>query len=283
MYKFIFKNSDQAEILLGPKPYFVESIEGFDGAPVDLQMQKAPYQDGETLIDQVFEPRDLTINLTIFGESKKNVYENRRRLLKYLNPKLGIGTLTWYREDGEFAIGSVRDELTFLNTDIGFYWQKATLELRAPDPSFYNPSEVELVLASFTGGFELPFSFPIQFGTVGKELTINNEGDINAPIFVSMKGPLKTPVLENITTGEKITVTKDILSGETLEINTAFGQKSVTIVEADGTRSNAFHYVSPDSDLWQLIPGENLVTYAATEESGDAAVTLTFFHRYEAI
>lgn len=211
------------------------------------------------------------------------VYENRRKLLRFFNPKLGKGRLKWTRVDGEFAIKAVRDELSFVNDDSWYYWQKAILELHAPDPAFFDPSEASWVLASFTGGFELPFSFPLQFGTIGQNLTLENKGDLPSPVVIHFRGPLKNPVLENITTGEEISIVHEIPSDETLIINTAFGQKSVEVEKPDGSRSNAFHYVSLDSTFWQLVPGENDVSYAATEESGNAAVTLSFYHRYEGV
>ena len=127
------------------------------------------------------------------------------------------------------------------------------------------------------------FSFPLSFGTVGQTLDIENYGDLESPVFIRMIGPLKNPVLENVTTGQRISITREILEGESLEINTAFGKKSVTIIDSNNNRSNAFHYVSPDSEFWQIVPGLNTVSYAATEESSSSAVTISFYHRYAGV
>jgi hypothetical protein len=283
MYNFIWKAGNGESMSLGSRPFLVQSIGGFGGSPVILQTMKAPFQDGQTLVDQLLDSRDISLTLTIFGADKQDVYEKRRKLSRLFNPKLGEGTLTWQREDANYSIKVVPDVSSpeFPGGDgVGTTYQKVLLYLKAPDPALFDPNEEHWTLASFVGGITFPFSFPVSFGTVGQTLTIENKGDINTPVFISFKGPLRNPVLENKTTGKKISITRELFAGETLEVNTAFGQKSVQIVNADGTRSNAFHYVSPDSEFWNLIPGDNEVSYAATEESGDSAVNLFFYHRY---
>jgi hypothetical protein len=286
MYNFTWKAGNGESMSLGSGPFLVQSIEGFGGSPVILQMNKAPFQDGQTPVDQVLEPRDMTLTMTILGSNQQDVYEKRRKLTRLFNSKLGKGILTWQRVDANYTIKAVPDASSpvFPSGDgVGNTFQKALLYLKAPDPAFYDPTQEHWTLASFVGGLSFPFSFPISFGTVGQTLTLENKGDLDSPVIITFQGPLKNPVLENKTTGKKISVTRELFAGETLEVNTAFGQKSVQIINADGTRSNAFHYVSPDSEFWNLIPGDNEVSYAATEESGDSAVNLFFYHRYAGV
>lgn len=259
---------------------YLQSIEGVGGAPSTIQTQKAPYQDGSTLIDQVLEERDIPILLGIRGLNREELFSKRRILIRLFNPKLGVGTLRLEIGTNSYEIKGTPDggpEFPYSKSRTN---QPALINIRAPDPNWYNPKTEKRTLASFVGGFSFPFSFPLSFGEVGDFLEVENKGDVDTPVFVVFKGPLKNPVLENKTTGQKITVTQEIPAGESLEINTAFGKKSVFRVLADGSRVSAFNWVDPKSKLWQLIPGVNEISYSATDEAGNAAASISFNHRY---
>lgn len=283
MHKLKWIAGNKESISLGSFPFIVQSKDGFGGPPVSLQLSKAPFQDGSTLIDQLLEPRDLTISMMIIANSNQSLQEHRRRLARLFNPKLGIGTLIWEINGLRYAIDAVSESNSPsfpAGEGAGRNYQQAIIYLKAPNPAWYDPNVNTLTLASYVGGLSFPFKFPIKLGTVGDYLSVDNIGDLNTPVFISFKGPLVNPVLENLTTGEKIIITQSLPAGERLEINTAFGKKTVIRVDANGNKHNAFHWVHPSSKLWQLIPGHNELTYNATEEAGDAAVTISYYHRF---
>ena len=131
--------------------------------------------------------------------------------------------------------------------------------------------------------FQFPFAFPISFGTVGQDTTIDNTGHLKTPILITMTGPLENPIFTNDTTGDIISLTGagglTLLVGETLVINT--NPASPTVQITDGvTTTNAYKYLSADSVLWQLELGENDVSYVATAQSGAASVTISYKKRY---
>jgi len=283
--KVYFTNSRGETILIDGhvKPLLLTHIEGTGGAPVEVQMQKAPYQDGETYIDSLLGPRYLDIEGMIWATTPGAIMDRRQRLNRVFNPKLGIGRLRLELGGWAYEIDAAVDSSVAFPSRTKGPIQTFALSLVCPDPAWRNPDEETWTLASFVGGFSFPFSFPLSFGSVGQELDIENKGDMDSPVLIRMTGPLTNPELENVTTGQRISITREIRAGETLEINTAFGQKSVTIIDANGNRSNGFHYVSPASEFWSLVPGLNTVTYAATEESGNSSVTLSFYHRYSGV
>ncbi len=126
--------------LRGSDGYKVQVMDGFGGAPVAIQTTKAPYQDGETLVDQLLEPRILTLELMLVGD---DVHARRRLLVSLFNPKLGTGTLSWERDGQTFAIHAVADG----GPEFPSRWgqtstpclQAAIIHLRAPDPMWYDP------------------------------------------------------------------------------------------------------------------------------------------------
>lgn len=283
--KLYFTNSQGESVLIdgSTPPLLLSKIEGIGGAPAEIQTQSAPYQDGSTYIDVVLGPRHLDVEGMIWSLRSDEIMDRRQKLVRVLNPKFGVGTLRIEIGDTVREIDAIADSSPVFPDRGSAPIQRFTVSFVCPDPAWRNPSEEVWTLASFVGGISFPISFPLSFGTVGQELDIEHRGDLETPVFIRMIGPLKNPVLENETTGERITITQELEAGEVLEINTAFGQKSVTIIDTVGNRSNGFHYVSPDSVFWQMIPGVNRISYAATEESSSSAVTLSFFHRFSGV
>ncbi|MEY9096290.1 phage tail family protein [Paenibacillus sp. RC84] len=280
MRRIIFTNAAGDSILLGNStPYMITKLEGTGAVQSNIQMLKSPFQDGATFIGTTLEHREITIEAAIVP--KEDVAERRRKLIQILNPKLGTGILRHENEAGTLDIKAIADQSpVFPDRQQKGIYQRFLINFVCPDPAWYDPKKERIKLASFVGGFNFPFRFPINFGRVGQFLKIQNKGDLDTPVFITFAGPLRNPVLENRTIGKKIIIKQDIPEGERLEINTAFGQKSVVRIQANGNRSNAFHWVSPESQFWQLIPGVNEISYASTEEAENAAVTLEFFHRY---
>jgi hypothetical protein len=278
----VFTNARGEKVYIGTsKPFILQLFDTSTG--VIIQTQKAPFQDGQTYIDSLLEPRSISATVAIVTNTDEEVFEKRQFLSRVFNPKLGPGTLRYEYPGGAREVRAVADTPPIFpsgkeNKSTGY--QRALVNLLCPDPLWFDPSVELLTMASFIGGMSFPMSFPLSLGTVGQTLFVENKGDIKTPIFLTFKGPLKNPILENKTTGETLKISQTIPVGERLEINTAFGQKSVRRIDSSGNSTNAFHWVSPDSVLWQLVPGENELSYKATEEASDSAVTVTFYHRF---
>lgn len=260
------------------------SWSGFGDIPVTHQLSKAPYQDGKTYIDTLYEPRRITIEFTITGENRQEIFSRRLNIHRYFNPKLGMGTLEWEQEDGtKYHIDCIPQEIIFADGEgQGQTYQKTIIQFIAPNPFWYDPTEIEKILVGFSGGLSFPFSFPISFGTVTSQITVTNSGNVNTPVVINFYGEVHDPVLQNLTTEEEIRVVKNIADGDVLIINTAFGQKSVRILSG-GSYSDAFEYVDPDSVFWQLIPGDNEVKYTTTFEGENSYCQLLYYNRYSGV
>ena len=257
---------------------------GFGDMPVITQLSKAPYQDGETFIDTLYDKRILTVEFAITGSTRQQVFNRRLLVNRYFNPKLGLGKLIWQQEDGTiYHIDCIVSDLKFPDGEgQSQSHQMVIIQFIAPNPFWYDPNILTSYLVGFAGGLSFPFSFPINFGTVGTQITINNAGNVDTPILITFSGEITDPVITNNTTGESLTIVKTINDGDTLIINTAFGSKSVRILSG-GVYSNAFEYVDPDSKFWQLVPGENDISYSATSEGANAKGQLQYYQRYSGV
>ena len=279
MYEFIFKNAMDDEIYIAKNtPFTLEMVSGISNVGSVNQNESSPFQDGSTYIDTLLTSRFISFIVQI----RSDLETNRRKAIQILNPKLGEGTLTFTKNGVSRNLTCVVSEMVDLlesHQNRRPTMQRFTFSIEANQPYWEGAME-EWILAGFTGGFEFPFSFPFSLGEVGTSITLNNDGDAIAPLFIELNGPLTNPTLTNETTGDYLSLTQALLTNEVLEINTAFGKKTVVLIDADGVRSNGFGYLDPESELFGLAIGDNTLSYVAEVQPDDTAVTLWFKKRY---
>jgi len=263
--------------------YILKSWWGFGELPVDIQSSKAPYQDGRTYIDTIADSRDFGFDFTIIGATRQEVFNRRLLITSHFNPKLGPGTLEWQQDDGTIYHIDCISKLSFPSGDgQSANHQTVIVQLFAPNPFWYNPTQQEKIMVGFEGGLSFPFSFPFGLGSVGTQIDVLNTGDVDTPIMVYFYGEIVNPKIQNLTTDEEISVIRTIADGDILIINTAFGEKSAMVLSG-GEYINAFEYVDPDSVFWKLAPGINTVKYTASSEGANARCRLYYYHRYSGV
>ncbi len=259
---------------------------GFGDMPVSNQLSGAPYQDGKTLIDTIYNERYLTIPFAIIGTTRQLVFDRRRRIHEVFNAKLGIGTLKWQQDDGsEYHIDCIADKVMFAEGQgQSDNHQQVIISLLAPNPFWYDPSQYEQYLVGFDGGWSYPWSFPRSYGTVGTTITIDNTGTVSTPVYIEFTGEVVDPVITNETTGKELKIVKTIDDGNILIINTEFNNPYVEI-SSGGIKSNAMEYVDPESNLsdFSLDVGENVISYTATSEGTNAKGRLYYYHRFSGV
>jgi len=279
--KIIFTNSRGDSVTLDSKPFKLLWIDGTGGTFADVQTQKAPYQDGQTYIDSLFEQRYLELELAIFGSSREEVFQLRRQLNNIFNPKLGPGILRYEYPGGVREIEAVPETtpsfpIGVQNSSGGF--QRVFITLICPVPFWLDPLEQVVKLEDFVANFRFPFHFPVVFSVRGDTRTIINDGDVPTPITVEFRGHAINPRITNVTTGEFIQVNREIPENYRLVIDTEFGRKRVSIIAPDGVETNAFHYIDLESTFFDLEVGENQLSFITS--GGSPEVYVHFKKRY---
>lgn len=270
MFKLQFENSRGQVVELFDYPYRLISVEGLGDVGAEIQSQRAPYQDGETYIDSVLEPRFMTIELKIEGIDAADTESKRRLIASIFNPKLGPGTLKYIRGDEVKVINAVPESVPSFpdgNTNRKDTFQKALIFLKAPNPYWKSPTVTE------EPAFEPLFEFPSDYWEEGEDgdiyfemgiqrsdRTIVNDGDAPSPLQIDFYGPADSPIIENETTGEFIRINKRLEEGQTLKVDTTDGIKSVIYVDEEGTETNVFNWIDLDSTFFKLEIGENDIT-----------------------
>lgn len=286
MEQIIFTNSRNQSITLGKqRPYFLQFIRGTGTTATDVQMQKAPFQDGMTYTDTLLEPREIILEVVMMANTQEEVFQLRANLSKVFNAKLGEGVLKYEYDGGvkevkatvemppEYPIGSE-------NKAIGY--QRAVIILTCPSPFWTDDFESGALFS-----FNIPnFSFPLEL-TGENELqtdgtnrfNFQNLGDVETPVRIEFSGPALNPVIENETTGEFIKVEKNIQSSETLIIDTSFGNKKV-LLDDGNTITNAFNFIDLNSTFWQLQVGDNEIVYTADTGIDTASVLVQYRNKF---
>ncbi len=280
--RMIFKNASGEEITLAKKPYILMSTDGTGGVQTDVQMQKAPFQDGETYIDSLLEPRRMSLLIAVVDKAE-NMFTHRAHLSRVFNSKLGPGLLTY-----EYGYGNDKKEIKaavehgpifpggMRNSAPGF--QRVVIELICPNSYWQDTKDSKIEMIMLEDGFSLPTAFPFSLAAVSglSEQTIFIYSEVPTPLKIEFEGEAENPKVENKTTGEFIKIAQTIQGGEVLEISTEFGNKYARIGD-----DNVLHYIDLDSVFWQLQPGWNTIEY--TMDSGDGRVRLYYRNRYTGV
>ncbi len=280
MQEIIITNLNGESLTLSNQaPYFLETLEGAGEVPVSIDSQKAPKQDGSTYIDNTLENRAISIEgMIITKHNSAFVLEARRKMQRVLNPRLGEVTITYYQGDRVREIKGLAETTPVFpggQGSKGFYYQKFLLHLICHQPFWLDTYFESREMSYLMGGIKFRLRLPTVFSYRGFKRRAVNEGDVATPVEIEFKGPATNPTVNNLTTGEFIKVNRELGEEDVLTINTAFGQKYVRI-----NGQNAFHYIDLDSVFWQLVPGENTLSYQSNNDSIKTRVVVRWKNRY---
>lgn len=276
MPKLIYTNERGQSITLGDSPpLLVTKVDGLGAVQNEIQRQRAPYQDGSTVVGSTLAERELTIEGVILD---RDVDQYRRQLVQAFNPKL-LGTLRYERGTVRRETQCVPELAPAFPSDFSKRYQVFSLTLLCPSPFWLDDYTVSEEIVTWIGGMTFPLVLPTSFAMKGpKVINIVNKGDVETPVRIEFRGPATNPRITNRSTGDSIQVNRQLLAGDVLVITTDFGNKRV---EINGV--NAFNWIDLDSVFWQLRVGDNVVEYSSDDPVEPAAVVITYRNRYVGI
>ncbi|RDE19260.1 phage tail family protein [Parageobacillus thermoglucosidasius] len=284
MQRIIFTNArGQSVELKSSAPFLLQSIDGLGDVDADIQMQKAPFQDGSTYIDSVLQERAISIEIAILTRDTTTLLQQRQYLASVFNPKLGPGKLRY--EDN----GIVR-EIEAIPDNVPAFpsgkenrlpkLQKALVNLLCPEPFWLDEFSTSEKMSYILGGLSFPLRLGTTFAQRGFKKILHNQGDVSTPVTIEFYGPATNPVVWNRTTNEFIKVNRTLAETDKLVITTDFGNKGVVIENADGSKTNVFNWIDLESTFWQLVPGENIIEFGSDSDSTKSRVVVSYKNRY---
>jgi hypothetical protein len=252
-------------------------------------MQKAPYQDGQTYIDTLLEPRTIYMEVAILTGNREELFQRRREMVQVFNPKLGPGVLRYEYDGGAKEIEATVELAPVFpagkeNRGSGF--QRALITLICPNPFWRDVATTKAEIAIWRGALEFPLELVeegLEIGFREPSLIVNvyNAGDVACGMKIQFKAlaTVENPSLFNVNAREQFKINKTMSAGEIITVTTHFQNKRVELNQ-NGVVSNAFNWIDLSSTFMQLEPGDNLLRYDADDGLDNLEVSIWHTPQY---
>ncbi len=259
----------------------VTSLKGVGAPDIQHFTQKTPFQDGEQHLGYKFGPRKIIVGIYRNPATRALLQTDHQTLLTALRPDLGAGVLKWTLNDGTirqldvwFSGGMKLDSDT---QGIGLF-QNDVIELTAFSPFWYNPtansttSSMEVATSLF---FPFVFPFVLPSSGISANVTVTNNGQVDALPTITINGPGVDPSIFNSTTGKRITITYTLAAGEYITVDSSTGAKTC-VLTVGPANSNIIGYMSSDSEFFPIIPGANELVCGLSSTTAASSIVISF-------
>lgn len=254
--------------------------------PVVVHDEEVPGFPGSRLREVRHGPREFPLPIFIEADNPSLLRQKVRHLIREMDPTFGEGKLIF-----QTPVGDLREIRCRCISGLGLgedtgeayaTWQKAVPMFKAFDPYFYDASDT---VATFTTGEQATFFpfFPLRLSAaeVFVDAHIQNNGDIETWPVWTITGPGSDLRLLDLNRGIETELTSPVgtvtlTEGEQITIDTRPGFKTVTL--SDGT--NLWPYLSPNSALFPLRPGNNAIRVEMGLANQNSKVTVVYRPRY---
>lgn len=253
------------------------------GTKSDIITTRVWNQNGNTYVDSYMQPDDGQLIFALYTKFKDR-YEVeilRKEISDLLNPLNGQLQMKVYLNSGsiynrDIVLTSAPAFLTGAENRNPL-WQKIQLEFTANNPFWYAEDEIVESFQAVTPEFLFPFTMdtttPVIFGDIQPNNVATNEGQVPAPVTITILGACTNPRIDNVTTGEFIKLNNLTMgAADELVINTGFGEKSVKL-----NGSNIFNKLDFSSTFFNLIKGDNEIKF--TDDTGNNSAAIHFVYK----
>ena len=254
---------------------------GLDMPTYAFTQDESPGIDGYAIRQVRAGGKEIALPIAFWADDSRAAYLTRRRtLIRSLNPKRGLGTLTVTQADGTartiaacYSSGLEGDESL---DAAGARWMMGALTFACPSP-FWLGAEVTTEWRSAVTASFFPFlPFVVGNSEVLGSVTVDNDGDDDAFPVWTITGPATAVSLTNVSTGEVLVLTHTITLGDTVVIDTRERQQTAVL---NGS-TNLWGDLSDASTMWALQPGINDLTLTVTGATSNTRVSMTYQPRY---
>lgn len=247
--------------------YLKPPLEGLTGLPeIRVAQGNNVGKDGGWTGKGLFEPRFIAALVQI-AHPDVAVVEQKRRELATLLAEQNL-RLRYVTEGGSTYTTKVRvlgapAPLEQLLTKV-----LIKVNLKADDPLLYDyNSEGGGIVATLpvrvpSGGFEIPFEFPLIIEGGDPTVNVVNSGTSTVSPIITLYGPLHEPKVVNQTTNQQIQILADLSASDVLVMNTAL--ETVTLNGLD-----VYYLMSEESQFIDINAGSNSM-YLESNNAGDA-------------
>lgn len=265
------------------EPFILSAIKGVGGVESDIISSEVVGKDGRIYQGRHKRPREIECTVNVKGSTRAEMYRRRMELIGLLTADDVPGT-AYYQND--YIIVKC-PAVPVLPPDFSKRIQnynESGIRLWCPDPDWISLENKTASIAwDSNSGFRLPFRFPISFSHLKNEVVIDYKGTARSPVVITITGPAENPSIVNHTTNKTIALNDRYLTeDEQLVITTERGKKSVEL-QKNGRITDAFQYVDPLSEFWELIPGKNVIAYYSDNNLEATSITVEYAERFAGV
>ena len=267
-------------------PYIFWKITGTGLPESDALGFRAPGRHGYTANGILMKKRSINVSGHVQGGG--SFYQLRKSLMSVLSPALGMGKLYYQNDSQVFFIPAFVKRSGY--EDKESLLQTVNFTFECPSPFWRGADKAAIDLFYAGSGLEFPLVLPSMFGMLGRSAKIFAAGGAPVPVEFFIKGNAVNPVIRNVTTSQEIKLKNEFLAGDMLYINTDRDALSVQKIAVDPntnetSKENAFGYLTDDSELFYLQPGENFIKYMSDEEDDNykSEIRLEYYDRFAGV
>ena len=252
--------------------YRVTRIEGLADADVRDTREPNPSNHGETALDSLYGGRTLTLTgrVEAFTLNKLRAMQQalRSAFVDLTTEKPLIFRTGDTSRDG-YLMCKKYQSIAWGEEQQGYnHFRDFMIPLRASNPRWFGYL-----------GQTLGTVFPdapaaqtaVRVGTSPGALEAFNVGNFLSPPEIILAGPMTNPSVTNLRTGQSFSIVDTIAAGDAYKLD-VFKRQLYSLV--DGT--NKFKTLTIASDLWEIQPGENIITFSADLAGDDASVNVLY-------
>lgn len=271
------------------KYLMMPGAQGLGVGPVELFSDPLPQDDGSMFRGVRLGDNDIFLPIALLADDPEDLRVLRERIVSLCHPlrlnRTNQVTVTLAWADGERRSATGRFVAgipgNYGSDEAGGDWQILGVVIRCLDPFWYSepvslgPFRVAEAAKDFLSEWDDFFPIELAASQVMGEATITNPGDVDTFPTWYIEGPGSELTLTNEATGKTLVLTTTV---DVVNIDTRLTSDTALTV-TDGDDVNLFEFLSDDSSLWPLVPGEQTVTMTLTGATEDSGIWVSFATR----
>lgn len=272
VYEVVFENENGKLFTFGPNGNNWFGMDIGNGMEVTLGKSQGFAQIGETVETQSIGGRPINVTGKFYGDIVKG-----KNSLRNVCTPLASGRLIF--QGTHYIRVYVKAAPSFSAVKNNGLFK---LQFYAPRPFFSAFSESYFAIGGTSGGFRFPVNYgkPHHFGKRSTEKYVNviNTGDVRIPyrLVLRSEGVSTNPILTNIQTFAYIKINGTINIGQYVTVYRDENNVLRAELTSGNTVTDVITWIDDESSLFELEPGDNLIS-ASDDEGGAALVaSLTF-------
>lgn len=257
----------------------------------DVSMTKSITESADVVITSaVIKGKTLEILQAVTPESSTGGadFVDHREILDKVFKKNELGRLTFKEDTQERVIDYYVEYVKSTGKHSSRYH---TISLICPDPFFYDPYDIQVIIALVMADFQFIHEFNEEGEEFGHNLGVyeniyNESANDNIGLTINLRGDtdIINPKITRLDSGDFIqigttTSPYTLYAGDSLLITTGIGNKHIYEYH-NGTKTEKNYMMADGSSFIQLMRGDNHISFDATEGKNGATLEISYRLQY---